>query len=172
MRALPGTRAICACGGRPPGQAGSRGCFTWPGARRSARIWRAGWEEALAIALGCRSPGAGKLATRLENAAPHFVAAHPELHPANGAEGTPHLIAIRRLIGKRHVAEGVRAFGRIDLRAGLAPAGPGRLRRVLPAPADDLAAYQTALEQPLCLLPVDAACDHVPPVDPLPVDLF
>ena len=76
--------------------------------------------EVLEIAAGYRSLGEGRLATRLENAAPYLFTfvTHPELHPTN---------------------EGVRQDH--DMRADLAQAGPERLRRVLPVPIGYLTAY-------------------------------
>ena len=99
----------------------------------------------LEIAARYRALGEGRLATRLENAAPclfTFVM-HPELHPANNeAERLLRPVAIQRLIRKHHVTEdGARAFSRIMTCALLAHAGPERLRRVPPVPIDDLTAY-------------------------------
>ena len=72
--------------------------------------------EVLEIAAGCRALGDGKLATRLENAAPYLFTfvMHPELHHTNNeAERMLRPIAIQRLIRKHHVTEGMRAFSRI-----------------------------------------------------------
>jgi len=73
-------------------------------------------QEVIAIASGYRSLGEGKLATRLEKAAPCLLTfvMHQELHPTNEAERPRRPIAIQRLIRKHHVTEeGVRASGRI-----------------------------------------------------------
>ena len=72
--------------------------------------------EVLEIAAGYRSLGEGRLATRLENAAPYLFTfvTHPELHPTNEAERPLRPVAIQRLIRKHRVTEeGTRAFGRI-----------------------------------------------------------
>ena len=73
--------------------------------------------EVLEIAAGYRSLGEGRLATRLENAAPYLFTfvMHPEMHPTNNeAERLLRPIAIQRLIRKHHVTEdGMRAFSRI-----------------------------------------------------------
>ena len=73
-------------------------------------------DEVLEIAAGYRALGEGRLATRLENAAPYFTfVMHPELHPTNNeAERLLRPIAIQRMIRKYHVTEeGMRAFSRI-----------------------------------------------------------
>jgi len=72
--------------------------------------------EVLAIASGYRSLGEGKLAARLEDAAPNLFTfvPHPELHPTNEAERLLRPAVIQRLIRKLHVTwEGMREFSGI-----------------------------------------------------------